>query len=401
MAEARRRRIGVALATCALLLLPTPPLAAAHSSPQRGGAPERAERLLRPDTSPQPPAAPGHSLPAPASPPALSPLPSLTPPAPDSRHAPPDRHGAHPQQSTGTRTASPGHEQQAQLPRSPLTLPGPSHMAPRTPPDAPPPRPGDEHPLPPGLALPEGISGTFAPGHAGGDPTSGDARPPARPPDGSGPRAHDRPPQDGRSGHGDAEGDGGGGAARSSTKAAGPDGALLPLPGRPDDRPEPRPESAPGKRDVPGPHPSTGHSSGSGESGAGHRNPGEARPHRKKPDDSRQGPGSHTPDEGAATGERSHRPRETPGPTSLLDGPSSSEEAVEEPPAPPEQSIGKHDLYSSGGTVSERGDEAREDGEENVPTQPSGQVLPVLPLGAGMALIGLGLAFLALLLRRG
>ncbi|WP_369204841.1 hypothetical protein [Streptomyces sp. PU-14G] len=62
-----------------------------------------------------------------------------------------------------------------------------------------------------------------------------------------------------------------------------------------------------------------------------------------------------------------------------------------------DEAIGKHDLYASEGPVPERTD-ARGD---RVAAQPSGQVLPVLPLGAGMALMGLGLAFLALRLRRG
>ncbi|MGY1436874.1 hypothetical protein [Streptomyces reniochalinae] len=62
-----------------------------------------------------------------------------------------------------------------------------------------------------------------------------------------------------------------------------------------------------------------------------------------------------------------------------------------------DEAIGKHDLYASEGPVPERTD-AR---GNRVAAQPSGQVLPVLPLGAGMALMGLGLAFLALRLRRG
>ncbi|MBO8192777.1 hypothetical protein ITI46_14025 [Streptomyces oryzae] len=69
------------------------------------------------------------------------------------------------------------------------------------------------------------------------------------------------------------------------------------------------------------------------------------------------------------------------------------------PTAPPRpgQSIGKHDLYASDGADPED-DEAQDD---RVAAQPSGQVLPVLPLGTGMTLMGLGLAFLALRLRRG
>ncbi|GAA2610348.1 hypothetical protein GCM10009863_24910 [Streptomyces axinellae] len=90
-------------------------------------------------------------------------------------------------------------------------------------------------------------------------------------------------------------------------------------------------------------------------------------------------------------------PRRSPGP-----------EASRRPAAPPpsvrfprlrprssEQAIGRHNLYESDSARPGKADE-----EERVADQPSGQVLPVLPLGAGMTLVGLGLGFLALRMRR-
>ncbi|MDF4251780.1 hypothetical protein [Streptomyces sp. WMMB303] len=66
-------------------------------------------------------------------------------------------------------------------------------------------------------------------------------------------------------------------------------------------------------------------------------------------------------------------------------------------PRPSGQAIGKHDLYAA--------DDASPQSEEprrgRLAAQPSGQVLPVLPLGTGLTLMGLGLAFLALRVRRG
>ncbi|MEU3194406.1 hypothetical protein ABZ686_28115 [Streptomyces sp. NPDC006992] len=66
-------------------------------------------------------------------------------------------------------------------------------------------------------------------------------------------------------------------------------------------------------------------------------------------------------------------------------------------PPPSGQAIGKHDLYAPDDPAPQS-DEGRRD---RLAAQPSGQVLPVLPLGTGLTLMGLGLAFLALRVRRG
>ncbi|MFE9383910.1 hypothetical protein ACFYMO_11880 [Streptomyces sp. NPDC007025] len=66
-------------------------------------------------------------------------------------------------------------------------------------------------------------------------------------------------------------------------------------------------------------------------------------------------------------------------------------------PRPSGQAIGKHDLYAAD-DAGLRSDEGR---GGRLAAQPSGQVLPVLPLGTGLTLMGLGLAFLALRVRRG
>ncbi len=66
-------------------------------------------------------------------------------------------------------------------------------------------------------------------------------------------------------------------------------------------------------------------------------------------------------------------------------------------PRPSGQAIGKHDLYAAD-DAGPRSDEGR---SGRLAAQPSGQVLPVLPLGTGLTLMGLGLAFLALRVRRG
>ncbi|MEU7317557.1 hypothetical protein [Streptomyces sp. NPDC007083] len=66
-------------------------------------------------------------------------------------------------------------------------------------------------------------------------------------------------------------------------------------------------------------------------------------------------------------------------------------------PRPSGQAIGKHDLYAADDASPQR-DEPR---RGRLAAQPSGQVLPVLPLGTGLTLMGLGLAFLALRVRRG
>ncbi|MEU2606533.1 hypothetical protein [Streptomyces albus] len=85
-----------------------------------------------------------------------------------------------------------------------------------------------------------------------------------------------------------------------------------------------------------------------------------------------------------------------PSPVSGSDEDGSDEDA---PSAPnrSDQAIGQYDLYASDDSPKDR----REPPDDPFTTQPSGQVLPVLPLGTGMTLMGLGLAFLGLRLRRG
>ncbi|NGO73563.1 hypothetical protein G5C65_35590 [Streptomyces sp. SB3404] len=70
-------------------------------------------------------------------------------------------------------------------------------------------------------------------------------------------------------------------------------------------------------------------------------------------------------------------------------------------PAPrvTDQAIGRHNLYEPDPPAP--GQRSAREAGTDVAAEPSGEVLPVLPLGAGLALTGLGLAFLALRLRRG
>ncbi len=85
-----------------------------------------------------------------------------------------------------------------------------------------------------------------------------------------------------------------------------------------------------------------------------------------------------------------------PGPGSGSDEDGSDEDTLSAPNRS-DQAIGQYDLYASDDSREDR----REPPDDPFTTHPSGQVLPVLPLGTGMTLMGLGLAFLALRLRRG
>ncbi|MFG3253935.1 hypothetical protein [Streptomyces sp. NPDC048172] len=145
---------------------------------------------------------------------------------------------------------------------------------------------------------------------------------------------------------------------------------------------------------------SSGHSGDSGSSGddadgSGHQGregregPAAARPSHR-PDTGREDPSAH---DGEGSGEQRREKDSAVPPASVP--PSTGRPA----PRSSDQAIGKHNLYEPDVPLSSQ--EAGELPRQGVASEPSGEVLPVLPLGAGMALIGLGLAFLALRLRRG
>lgn len=191
--------------------------------------------------------------------------------------------------------------------------------------------------------------------------------------------------------------------------------------GSSEDRGERRGEDV---RPAPGRTPKTEHHANSGPS---HRQPGADRPHKSVRQDSRStpvrkqdGPGAGNSTEGTADrsngatrGKRSGAPDSAAGVDNGDDhedghsrsadsgsgaGGHADEEKDEKAAAVGEGSVlGEYDLYEPGPSEQDSGDRSAPEAR----TAPTGQVSPVLPLGAGFTSIGLGLGLLALRFRRG